>query len=100
MKRSGIFQFLGYILAEAAQIAASFARLTGAKNLFITRAVSAVMACALVSALALGQRLLPGRCSSRGGGFFLFQLKAANEAGQPSPLLTRTCTADALQAGV
>jgi len=37
MKRSGIFQFLGYILAEAAQIAASFARLTGAKNLFITR---------------------------------------------------------------
>ena len=32
-----IFQFLGYILAEAAQIAASFARLTGAKNLFITR---------------------------------------------------------------
>jgi len=29
-----IFQFLGYILAEAAQIAAAFARLTGAENLF------------------------------------------------------------------
>ena len=29
-----IFQFLGYILAQAAQIAAAFAGLTGAENLF------------------------------------------------------------------
>ena len=37
MNYPGTFQFLGYILAEAAQIAAAFARLTGAENLFITR---------------------------------------------------------------
>ena len=74
MKRSGIFQFLGYILAEAAQIAAAFARLTGAENLFIAREFW-LQQFTLWLLLWLWGRGFFRRCISRGGGFFLFQLK-------------------------
>lgn len=65
-----IFQLFGHILAQAAQITAAFAALTGAQNLFITR-----QGWRQGFLLWLWDRGFFRRRSSCGHGLFLFQLK-------------------------
>ena len=57
-----IFQFLGYILAEAAQIAAAFSRRTGAENLSLRGSVGG-------NGLRFGFCFSSGSGTSSGGAF-------------------------------